>query len=152
LKRCICDWSLHISSTFLAIKRSWLLLVLQVWTPNVITLWEALLTVLQYGLLLMHAYAQDKRWPYLSLPMYVFLSPLLFSCWIKAITYLALCSIILFLMLLVIWSPRTERPEEWVPGEVPSPTHENNVYGEENRNVVDIFSIHSNNGTGAFLH
>jgi magnesium/proton exchanger len=38
------------------------------------------LTVLQYGLLLMHAYAQDKRWPYLSLPMYVFLSPLLFSC------------------------------------------------------------------------
>ncbi|KAJ6879996.1 hypothetical protein NC652_033363 [Populus alba x Populus x berolinensis] len=97
---------------------------LQVWTPNVITLWEALLTVLQYGLLLMHAYAQDKRWPYLSLPI-----------------------------------PRTERPEEWVPGEVPSPTHENNVYGEcsdseiiqvgeENRNVVDIFSIHSNNGTG----
>lgn len=50
-----------------------------------------------------------------------------------------------------------------MPGEVPSPTHENNVYGEysdseilqvgeENRNVVDIFSIHSNNGTGAFLH
>lgn len=102
----------------------WLYIILEVWTPNVITLWEALLTVLQYGLLLMHAYAQDKRWPYLSLPI-----------------------------------PRTERPEEWVPGEVPSPTHENNVYGEysdseiiqvgeENRNVVDIFSIHSNNGTG----
>ncbi|XP_034904713.1 magnesium/proton exchanger isoform X2 [Populus alba] len=100
----------------------WLYIILEVWTPNVITLWEALLTVLQYGLLLMHAYAQDKRWPYLSLPI-----------------------------------PRTERPEEWVPGEVPSPTHENNVYGEysdseiiqvgeENRNVVDIFSIHSNNG------
>lgn len=47
-------------------------LMLQVWTPNVITFWEALLTVLQYGLLLIHAYAQDKRWPYLSLPMYVF--------------------------------------------------------------------------------
>ncbi|KAG6748462.1 hypothetical protein POTOM_048385 [Populus tomentosa] len=102
----------------------WLYIILEVWTPNVITLWEALLTVLQYGLLLMHAYAQDKRWPYLSLPI-----------------------------------PRTERPEEWVPGEVPSPMHENNVYGEysdseiiqvgeENRNVVDIFSIHSNNGTG----
>ncbi|XP_011033522.1 PREDICTED: magnesium/proton exchanger isoform X2 [Populus euphratica] len=99
----------------------WLYIILEVWTPNVITLWEALLTVLQYGLLLMHAYAQDKRWPYLSLPI-----------------------------------PRTERPEEWVPGEVPSPTQENNVYGEysdseilqvgeENRNVVDIFSIHSNN-------
>lgn len=26
MKRCICDWSLHISSTFLAIKMSWLLL------------------------------------------------------------------------------------------------------------------------------
>lgn len=42
----------------------------QVWSPNVITLLEALLTVLQYGLLLIHAYAQDKRWPYLSLPMW----------------------------------------------------------------------------------
>ncbi|XP_042053104.1 magnesium/proton exchanger-like isoform X2 [Salvia splendens] len=40
-----------------------------VWTPNVITLWEALFTVGQYGLLLMHAYAQDKRWPFVSLPM-----------------------------------------------------------------------------------
>ncbi|XP_022155296.1 magnesium/proton exchanger isoform X2 [Momordica charantia] len=46
----------------------WLYIILEVWTPNVITLWEALLTVLQYGLLLTHAYAQDKRWPYLSLP------------------------------------------------------------------------------------
>lgn len=35
-----------------------------------ITLWEALLTVLQYGLLLLHAYAQDKRWPYVSIPLY----------------------------------------------------------------------------------
>ncbi|KAB5527426.1 hypothetical protein DKX38_021273 [Salix brachista] len=100
----------------------WLYIILEVWTPNVITLWEALLTVLQYGLLLIHAYAQDKRWPYLSLPI-----------------------------------PRTKRPEEWVPGEPPSPKHENNVYreyseilqvGEENGNVVDIFSIHSNNDTG----
>ncbi|XAR58428.1 hypothetical protein NMG60_11013813 [Bertholletia excelsa] len=46
----------------------WLYIILQVWTPNIITLWEALLTVLQYGLLLIHAYAQDKRWPYVSLP------------------------------------------------------------------------------------
>ncbi|KAE9464066.1 hypothetical protein C3L33_04024, partial [Rhododendron williamsianum] len=45
------------------------ILVLQVWTPNIVTLWEALLTVLQFGLLLMHAYAQDKCWPYLSLPI-----------------------------------------------------------------------------------
>ncbi|KAL5996158.1 Magnesium/proton exchanger 1 [Asimina triloba] len=42
---------------------------LGVWTPKVVTLWEALLTVLQFGLLLLHAYAQDKRWPYLSLPL-----------------------------------------------------------------------------------
>ena len=42
----------------------------QVWTPKVITLWEALLTVLQYGLLLLHAYAQDKRWPFVSIPLY----------------------------------------------------------------------------------
>lgn len=49
-------------------------IMLQVWTPNVITVWEALLTVLQYGLLLIHAYAQDKRWPYLSLPLCVFSS------------------------------------------------------------------------------
>ncbi|CAF2093162.1 unnamed protein product [Brassica napus] len=48
----------------------WLYIILEVvWSPNVVTLVEALLTVLQYGLLLVHAYAQDKRWPYLSLPM-----------------------------------------------------------------------------------
>ncbi|KAK4441783.1 Magnesium/proton exchanger [Sesamum alatum] len=47
----------------------WLYIILEVWTPNVITLLEASLTVLQYGLLLMHAYAQDKRWPYVSLPL-----------------------------------------------------------------------------------
>lgn len=47
----------------------WLYIILEVWTPNVITLWESSLTVLQFGLLLMHAYAQDKRWPYLSLPL-----------------------------------------------------------------------------------
>ncbi|PIN07211.1 Ca2+/Na+ exchanger NCX1 [Handroanthus impetiginosus] len=47
----------------------WLYIILEVWTPNVITFWEALLTVLQFGLLVLHAYAQDKRWPYLSLPL-----------------------------------------------------------------------------------
>ncbi|KAL6527604.1 hypothetical protein OROMI_029415 [Orobanche minor] len=47
----------------------WLYIILEVWTPNVITLWEALFTVLQFGLLLIHAYAQDKRWRYVSLPL-----------------------------------------------------------------------------------
>uniref|UniRef100_A0A803NQU3 Sodium/calcium exchanger membrane region domain-containing protein n=1 Tax=Cannabis sativa TaxID=3483 RepID=A0A803NQU3_CANSA len=96
----------------------WLYIILEVWTPNVITLWEALLTVLQYGLLLTHAYAQDKRWPYISLPL-----------------------------------KKGERPEEWVPAEAASGKHDTTVgngYSEilpvsENadRNVVDIFSIHS---------
>ncbi|KAK3194113.1 hypothetical protein Dsin_025423 [Dipteronia sinensis] len=96
----------------------WLYIILEVWTPNVITIWEALLTVLQYGLLLTHAYAQDKRWPYLSLPI-----------------------------------ARTKRPEDWVPEEANSREDEKNVHDEyseilqvgenENRNIVDIFSIHS---------
>ncbi|KAK4363595.1 hypothetical protein RND71_018836 [Anisodus tanguticus] len=47
----------------------WLYIILEVWTPNVVTLWESILTVLQFGLLLIHAYAQDKHWPYLSLPL-----------------------------------------------------------------------------------
>lgn len=47
----------------------WLYIILQVWTPNIVTLWESFLTVLQFGLLLIHAYAQDKQWPYLSLPL-----------------------------------------------------------------------------------
>ncbi|XP_054815142.1 magnesium/proton exchanger [Prosopis cineraria] len=47
----------------------WLYIILEVWTPNAVTLWEALLTVIQYGLLLIHAYAQDKRWRYISLPL-----------------------------------------------------------------------------------
>ncbi|PON65893.1 Sodium/calcium exchanger membrane region [Parasponia andersonii] len=101
----------------------WLYIILEVWTPNVITLWEALLTVLQYGLLLTHAYAQDKRWPYLSLPL-----------------------------------EKGERPEEWVPAEAASHEHDSSVgnnYSEilqavedEDRKVVDIFSIHSSNETG----
>ncbi|KAD3338175.1 hypothetical protein E3N88_33696 [Mikania micrantha] len=47
----------------------WLYIILEVWSPKVITFWEALLTVLQYGLLLLHAYAQDKRWPFISIPL-----------------------------------------------------------------------------------
>ncbi|KAJ4957242.1 hypothetical protein NE237_014025 [Protea cynaroides] len=98
----------------------WLYIILEVWTPNVVTLWEALLTVLQFGLLLIHAYAQDKCWPYLSLPM-----------------------------------ARTERPDEWVPEEAFLPEDKNNDYDnfevlqvgeEEDRNIVDIFSVHSKRG------
>lgn len=100
----------------------WLYIILEVWTPNVITLWEALITVLQYGLLLTHAYAQDKRWPYLSLPL-----------------------------------QRSERPDDWVPAEAASNEHDDSIEGYSeihqasevgNRNVVDIFSIHSGNRAG----
>ncbi|KAL4603515.1 hypothetical protein ACB092_10G129000 [Castanea dentata] len=101
----------------------WLYIILEVWTPNVITLSEALLTVLQFGLLLTHAYAQDKRWPYLSLPL-----------------------------------TRTERPKDWVPAEATSCRYESKVCNEyselhqvgedEIKDIVDIFSIHSRNGTG----
>ncbi|CAH9140500.1 unnamed protein product [Cuscuta epithymum] len=100
----------------------WLYIILMVWTPNVVTLWESLLTVLQFGLLLIHVYAQDKRWPYLSLPL-----------------------------------ERSDRPEEWVPP-VEGATHGLTVQEEcseslndgddENREVVDIFSVHSRHKTG----
>ncbi|KAG2326031.1 hypothetical protein Bca52824_008759 [Brassica carinata] len=101
----------------------------KVWSPNVVTLVEALLTVLQYGLLLLHAYAQDKRWPFLSLPM-----------------------------------SRGDRPEEWVPEEIDASNDDNDVHDvysdaaqraveSGNRNIVDIFSIHSaSNDTGITYH
>ncbi|GFY98699.1 magnesium/proton exchanger [Actinidia rufa] len=103
----------------------WLYIILEVWTPNIVTVWEALLTVLQFGLLLIHAYAQDKRWPYLSLPL-----------------------------------ERTERPEDWVPEEAASSKQDYKVYDEysgiiqvgedENRSIVDIFSIHSGSRSGLY--
>ncbi|KNA21464.1 hypothetical protein SOVF_042990 isoform A [Spinacia oleracea] len=97
----------------------WLYIILKVWTPNVVTLLESFLTVLQFGLLLLNAYAQDMRWPYLSLP---------FS--------------------------RSERPEEWVPEELSPRKKESfredsfdfsQVADCEDRNIVDIFSIHADN-------
>ncbi|OMO81937.1 Sodium/calcium exchanger membrane region [Corchorus olitorius] len=106
----------------------WLYIILEVWTPNVITLWEALLTVLMYGLLLTHAYAQDKRWPYISLPL-----------------------------------ERIERPEDWVPAEVASVKYDDDVHDgysemppvveeDEKKDIVDIFSIHSENQAGSSYH
>ncbi|KAM7275968.1 hypothetical protein ACFE04_017834 [Oxalis oulophora] len=102
----------------------WLYIILKVWTPNIITVWESLLTVLQFGLLLIHAYAQDKQWPYISIP---------FS--------------------------RTERPEDWVPEEVDSSKHNNDVTDDysqilqvnenDNGGIVDVYSIHSENGSGS---
>lgn len=45
----------------------WLYIILLVWTPEVITIWEAGLTVLQFFILILHAYAQDRSWPFISI-------------------------------------------------------------------------------------
>ncbi|KAI4301419.1 hypothetical protein L6164_034700 [Bauhinia variegata] len=97
----------------------WLYIILEVWTPNVVTLWEALLTVLQYGLLLAHAYAQDKRWPYISLPISRGERP---EEWVPEET--ASCN--------------EERHKYGEYSEI--------IYHDEvNKGTVDIFSIHSEN-------
>ncbi|KAF6155568.1 hypothetical protein GIB67_004562 [Kingdonia uniflora] len=96
----------------------WLYIILEVWTPNVVTLWEALLTVLQFGLLLIHAYAQDKRWPYISLPLARSERP---EDWVPE--EVALCKHVV--------NDDDEYSEILQIGE------------EENMNTVDIFSIHS---------
>ncbi|KAM1475396.1 hypothetical protein ACFX2I_031300 [Malus domestica] len=100
----------------------WLYIILEVWTPNVITLWEALLTVLQYAFLLIHAYAQDKRWPYVSLPFPRSERP---EDWV---------------------------PAEVVTGKHDTdPCNEySNILevGEDKNRNVDIFSIHSESGLG----
>lgn len=97
----------------------WLYIILEVWTPNVVTLWEAALTVLQYGLLLLHAYAQDKRWPYVSLPLEKAKRP---DEWV---------------------------PPEVDPIKDNSKVDEYSVMPEdESTGIVDIFSVHSVSGTG----
>ncbi|KAL7112633.1 hypothetical protein ACP275_04G014600 [Erythranthe tilingii] len=91
----------------------WLYIILEVWTPNIITLLEALLTVLQFGLLLIHAYAQDKRWPYLSLPIGRTERP---EEWVPVET-----------------APYKDRDKY---SEIPEDDHESG-------RIVDIFSVHS---------
>ncbi|XP_042475301.1 magnesium/proton exchanger isoform X2 [Macadamia integrifolia] len=94
----------------------WLYIILEVWTPNVVTLWEALLTVLQFGLLLIHAYAQDKRWPYLSLPLTRTEKP---DEWVP-----------------VEASPREDKNIDYDDSEILQAGE------EEDSNIADIFSIH----------
>ncbi|XP_047329621.1 magnesium/proton exchanger isoform X2 [Impatiens glandulifera] len=100
----------------------WLYIILEVWTPNVITLWEALLTVVQYGLLLLHAYAQDKRLPYISLPMERSERP---EDWVPAEDV----------------SCKQENDTFQDCSEILED-------GGDTRSIVDIFSIHSVNGAG----
>ncbi|GJP42875.1 hypothetical protein CLOM_g2406 [Closterium sp. NIES-68] len=53
----------------------WLYVVLQVWTPGEVTITEAVMTVLQLPLLMLHAYAQEQRWPFIALPLTPSTSP-----------------------------------------------------------------------------
>lgn len=99
----------------------WLYIILEVWTPTVVTLWESLLTVLQFGLLLVHAYAQDKRWPYCSIPLARTERP---EEWVPE--EVALCK-----------TDGFDNCSEIVQ-----------VGDDTITSVVDIFSIHSRNGEG----
>lgn len=40
----------------------WLLIVLQFWTPHLVTIEEAVLTFIQFPLLVLTAWAQDRKW------------------------------------------------------------------------------------------
>ncbi|KAK8967081.1 Magnesium/proton exchanger 1 [Platanthera guangdongensis] len=94
---------------------------LQVWSPKVITIWEASLTVVQFFLLLLHAYAQDKRWLYLSIPINSGERP-------------------------EEWVPREDilfKPNGGEYEEVS--THQ---ASKDFNDIVDIFSIHSDNDKG----
>ncbi|KAJ0576308.1 hypothetical protein HanOQP8_Chr05g0180181 [Helianthus annuus] len=63
-------WNFTVAVSLLAFGPSFPQISLAtVWSLNVITFWEALFTVLQYMLVLLHVYAQDKRWPYISIPL-----------------------------------------------------------------------------------
>ncbi|KAF8006741.1 hypothetical protein BT93_K0905 [Corymbia citriodora subsp. variegata] len=105
----------------------WLYIILKVWTPDIVTLLEALLTVLQFGLLLVHAYAQDKRWPYLSLPLARGERP-------------------------EDWVPEEALPYKHVDNV--DDEHSKKIQIGENyeRSIMDIISIHSGNGTGSMYH
>ncbi|KAL8143054.1 hypothetical protein V2J09_016086 [Rumex salicifolius] len=98
----------------------WLYIILKVWTPNVVTLEESLLTVLQFFLLVIHAYVQDKRLPYLSFPFVRSERPL-------------------------EWVPEEKSREEETVKEYSEITQ---IGDMEERGIVDIFSVHSQTSTG----
>ncbi|KAG9443816.1 hypothetical protein H6P81_015156 [Aristolochia fimbriata] len=101
----------------------WLYIILKVWTPDIVTLWEALLTVLQFGLLLLHAYAQDKQWPYFSLPLPRSARP-------------------------VEWVPEESERVQNSGCECDNSSEILQADEEQDVNIVDIFSIHSKLVTG----
>ncbi|KAG0568944.1 hypothetical protein KC19_6G053800 [Ceratodon purpureus] len=55
----------------------WLAIILQVSSPNVVEPWEAICTVLQFPVLMLHAYIQDVGWQTLCQPLW----PSLYGSW-----------------------------------------------------------------------
>lgn len=60
-------WLVELTWSFWAYV--WLYIIIEVWTPNVVTIWEAGLTITQFGLLMLHAYGQDKGWRCVAIPL-----------------------------------------------------------------------------------
>ena len=51
-----------VTASFSIFAYVWLLLVLKVFSPNVIEIWEAVLTLIYFPILVLVAYAADKKW------------------------------------------------------------------------------------------
>jgi hypothetical protein len=64
----------------------------------VITLGEALLSILQYELLLLNAHAQDKRWSFVSMPLYDHNSSVPFLLQTYLIAMYSFTSLLLYLL------------------------------------------------------
>eukprot|EP00238_Polyblepharides_amylifera_P002343 CAMPEP_0196592900 /NCGR_PEP_ID=MMETSP1081-20130531/74141_1 /TAXON_ID=36882 /ORGANISM="Pyramimonas amylifera, Strain CCMP720" /LENGTH=951 /DNA_ID=CAMNT_0041916723 /DNA_START=257 /DNA_END=3112 /DNA_ORIENTATION=- len=61
--RRIADLGVFLMTAFWSVwSYLWMLIVLQVWTPGVVTVTEALLTLLAFPLFVMLSFAQDKKW------------------------------------------------------------------------------------------
>ena len=61
--RKIADFGVYaVTATFSVFAYVWLVVVLAVMTPNVVTLWEALATFMMFPLLVMLSYCQDRNW------------------------------------------------------------------------------------------
>jgi len=51
-----------VTATWSVLAYLWMLVVLQMWTPGVVTLAEAVITLLAFPVFVFHSYAQDRKW------------------------------------------------------------------------------------------
>lgn len=51
-----------LNATFSVFAYVWLFIVVSVWSPNVVELWEAIVTFLLFPILVASAYAVDRDW------------------------------------------------------------------------------------------